>query len=703
MSWEQWPFYPSSLTEMISPKKNGESDRFISLLVSGCSERLGRALTIVEPQINNKGEILFESDPDEPDKKIIKFRRIDQINPREHFTGFCDHLRNLPLQEDACCRWDNRIAQELIDSIIENKESTKKYIKGYPCRMNLIDQAGVIRFNNNPVAIIFSGQFFPSESDDQKKVHILIDELAEETGINNDGCIKLHNYADDLETREGYLDIYKEEIRVRGKVSEAKDQEVEFSVDSLFLREIKEIEHIASAQYQMHKRDLDNKFRFKIRNMWSSSPAESREEIINQSESILKRICEFCGNSYVALFISPSRYISYEGNPNIILPSVVCGIRESFQPNIMHINWKKTGLPLVSSGSNQLISGEESQVSIQRSSFNSIVKQEEVTAAIKSGLKGKDVDFFANASKIYHMSLSDAYRAVLIWGPFPHLSAEDLRNESQFMEDTSEFILIRTLSEVQLCDSKARTEAWEEVSALLSHYSRRAMTPVSTGVRIVSDYVGDGQIYSQQDAEGALESLQASAKFIAQAVRQPLYSFAAAAEAIYKFDSISLRTIIEECKAVYAPIALNKSISIQIEDSIDKLPSVEVDTSKTRDAIGYILDNAIKYSHQNKVIRIYGKSYGNLVRFTIEDYGLGIEEDELHLIFGRGFQGKRSRKAIYEEGEGMGLFHARLIFEAHSGKIWCGSRSGIRSEDSSKLEGYRVWFHVEIPEVQSEN
>ena len=90
------------------------------------------------------------------------------------------------------------------------------------------------------------------------------------------------------------------------------------------------------------------------------------------------------------------------------------------------------------------------------------------------------------------------------------------------------------------------------------------------------------------------------------------------------------------------------------------------------------------------------------MRLTIEDFGQGIDEDELHLIFGRGYQGRRSRKAIYEEGEGMGLFHTRLIVEAHKGKIWCGCRSGPRSEMSARLEGYRVWFTLELPIEQSD-
>jgi signal transduction histidine kinase len=228
------------------------------------------------------------------------------------------------------------------------------------------------------------------------------------------------------------------------------------------------------------------------------------------------------------------------------------------------------------------------------------------------------------------------------------------------------------------------------------------MTPVSTGVRIISDYLKGGGTYSKEDALNATESLEAASTFIAQAVRAPLASFAAMAEEVYRFAPASLHQIVLEAVALYRPLALEKSVTIKIDDSLAGLPPVEVDAAKLRDAVGYVLDNAIKYSHPDKEVRIYAKDLGPQVRLTIEDFGQGIRDEERHLVFGRGYQGQRSRKAIYEPGEGMGLFHARLIVEAHKGKIWCGCRSGLRSDTSARLEGYRVWFTFELPVKQEE-
>jgi signal transduction histidine kinase len=182
----------------------------------------------------------------------------------------------------------------------------------------------------------------------------------------------------------------------------------------------------------------------------------------------------------------------------------------------------------------------------------------------------------------------------------------------------------------------------------------------------------------------------------------PLSSFAALVEAVYQFAPASLDAIVRDCVTLYHPMALEKSVTVRVDPSVAGLPKVEVDMAKMRDAVGYVLDNAIKYSHKNKEVRIYGELSGNRVRLAIEDFGQGIKNEERRLIFGRRYQGERSQKALYEEGEGMGLFHARLIVESHKGTIWCGCKSGPRSEASARLEGYLVWFTFELPIKQSD-
>jgi signal transduction histidine kinase/ligand-binding sensor protein len=693
MSWEQWPFHCRSLTDMIGPEEDPKyNERFVSLLVSGCSERLGRPLTVLEPVIDTMGEPVEEPIPDNPSETRLKLRRIDQINPREHFAEFCDYLRQLPGQEEACRQCDKGIARQVIQAAVATPERLSELAKGYNCRMNLIDQVGVIQHRQTPVAVVFSGQFLSDRENGLAQVEVAIEDTAIEYRLTDEEQLDLQLLADELETPDEFIDRYIAEVGERDKTTRAALEMQRPAIDQLFLNEVKEIERIACVQFQMHKRNRESRFRHELRRMLPLLLANGREVTAEQTRRILDKVCEFCGTGYLALFISPQRYISFESKSNLLSLFAVAEIGDEIRSGIQHFNLRKAGLAL----------STQSSAEQQSSHARILIDYQEVQQALKSGLKGETCDFFTDATVLCQKSLSETYRAVLVWGPFPHLTAFNLKQEAHFLEEVSEIVMMRVLSSVQLSDSETHTEIWGEVAGLLGHYSRRAMNPVSTGVRIISDYLRGKETYSKEDALNACNSLEVASRVIAQAVRVPLSSFAARAEKVYEFAPASLDAIVRDCVALYRPMALEKSVTFRVDPSVAGLPEVEVDMAKMRDAIGYVLDNAIKYSHNNKEVRIYGELSGNHIRLTIEDFGQGIKDEERRLIFGRRYQGERSQKALYEEGEGMGLFHARLIVESHKGAIWCGCKSGPRSEMSARLEGYLVWFTFELPINQSD-
>jgi signal transduction histidine kinase len=526
--------------------------------------------------------------------------------------------------------------------------------------------------------------------------------LAVQRGLTDVQRQEMHALVHKLETCDEFIQRYIQKRQQRDAITASALEKQRPTAAQLFLDEIKEIERIAYAQFQMHKRNRESAFRNKLRQKTPSLSADSRETVIEWTQSILEDVRHFCGTKYLTLFISPQRYISYESNPSLLPPFAFAGVEDEVRSGILHLNWRKAGLMSGVQVAPEQEGEAESYHSNAVPSFRIWTQHGRVQQALKSGLKGAMDSFFGDASVLCQMYLSDVYRAVLLWGPFPHLSLADLEQESHFLEEVSELVMMHVLSLVELSDSEHRTTAWGDVAGLLAHYSRRAMTPVSTGVRIISDYLQSGGTYSREDAQGACDSLEAASRLISQAVRAPLFSFAAMAEEVYEFAPASLEDIVRDCVALYRPMALDKKVTIKVDQSVAELPEAELDAVKIRDAIGYVVDNAIKYSHRDKEIRIYGESSGRHIRLTVEDFGQGIREEERQLIFGRGYQGERSRKAIYEEGEGMGLFHARLIVEAHKGEIWCGCRSGPRSEGSARLEGYLVWFTFELPIRQSD-
>ena len=79
-----------------------------------------------------------------------------------------------------------------------------------------------------------------------------------------------------------------------------------------------------------------------------------------------------------------------------------------------------------------------------------------------------------------------------------------------------------------------------------------------------------------------------------------------------------------------------------------------------------LIDNAIKFSNQNGMIKMYLKQQDDKVVFTIEDTGPGIGEQEQRHIFDKFYQGDSSHK---QEGNGLGLSLVKQILETCGGQI----------------------------------
>ncbi|MBX2926141.1 MAG: MEKHLA domain-containing protein [Chitinophagaceae bacterium] len=132
------------------------------------------------------------------------------------------------------------------------------------------------------------------------------------------------------------------------------------------------------------------------------------------------------------------------------------------------------------------------------------------------------------------------------------------------------------------------------------------------------------------------------------------------------FEKSSLREIISE--------SIESSNVIQHIVEIHDLPEdlfVYVDKEKMIQVIVNLLTNAIKYSKPHTKIIISVLRTGDEVQVSITDSGSGIAGEHLEQIFAQFY--RVTTHANNTEGMGLGLFIAREIMQAHSGKIWAES------------------------------
>ncbi|MCI8417469.1 MAG: sensor histidine kinase [Lachnospiraceae bacterium] len=90
------------------------------------------------------------------------------------------------------------------------------------------------------------------------------------------------------------------------------------------------------------------------------------------------------------------------------------------------------------------------------------------------------------------------------------------------------------------------------------------------------------------------------------------------------------------------------------------------DARWTGEALGNVLDNAVKYSPEGSTVTVSLGAQEMFVCISVEDEGMGISEEEQAQIFERFYRGKHTGR---QEGNGVGLYLTRMILQRERGYI----------------------------------
>lgn len=139
-----------------------------------------------------------------------------------------------------------------------------------------------------------------------------------------------------------------------------------------------------------------------------------------------------------------------------------------------------------------------------------------------------------------------------------------------------------------------------------------------------------------------------------------------------------INRIIRNTAATFEGTCKQKTIAIELILTGDEL-YVNADVGKIQQVLYNLLDNAIKFSHQNSVIKIETTEKHNKVFISVKDSGIGIPKDDLKLIWDRFYKSDLSRGKD-KKGTGLGLSITKEIINAHGEHINVISTEGVGSE-----------------------
>ena len=237
----------------------------------------------------------------------------------------------------------------------------------------------------------------------------------------------------------------------------------------------------------------------------------------------------------------------------------------------------------------------------------------------------------------------------------------------------------RELAECAVAASKVKGE----FLASMSHEIRTPMNGVLGMLGLLQDTgLSDRQREFTQIARTSAENLLTVINDILD------FSKIEAGKLSIESVSFNLRNSVEDACAMFAPLVTGKSIELIIQCSTNVPDQVMGDPGRVRQVLTNLVSNAIKFTDTGhvfvKVECLRRDECEALVKFVVEDTGIGIPEDKLQLLFEKFAQADTSTTRRFG-GTGLGLAITKQLTELMGGSVAASSTPGRGSTFSFTL------------------
>lgn len=220
----------------------------------------------------------------------------------------------------------------------------------------------------------------------------------------------------------------------------------------------------------------------------------------------------------------------------------------------------------------------------------------------------------------------------------------------------------------------------ESIQRLLSDISHQTKTPLAN-LRLYSSLLMEEELTPRQREQ-------------AQVIFQQSEKLSFLIETLVKLSRLEtdvlavtpklqpLAPLLERAASQAKAAAEQKGIALQLHLQQQAEMKALYDLRWTAEALGNLLDNAVKYTPPGGCIQVSATQYELFCRIDVRDNGIGIAEEEQAQIFGRFYRGRQVRE---QEGLGIGLYLAREIAQKQGGYLKLSSRPGQGSTFSLYL------------------
>lgn len=335
---------------------------------------------------------------------------------------------------------------------------------------------------------------------------------------------------------------------------------------------------------------------------------------------------------------------------------------------------------LLASGKQKLLIAKNGKESLASLSFLSL-DSEKILAKKKAVRTEEDMDFSKeplleekNLELIIPLSFSTADLA-------GYLSLGKKKSGEKYTRDDLELLLTmarelalnmeRIRLQEEVFEERAEREKLDELNRLktefISTVSHELRTPMSS-IRGLAEVLQAGKIKDKAKQDELISLVVDESGRLSRFLHNILdFGKIERQTKSYNFQNAEIQSVVRETVKLF--MYRLESDGFVLQTNLPENPLfLEVDKDAVKQALTNLIDNAIKYSSDEKDIVIQVVEKEKQVEIQVKDKGLGIPSKEREKIF-EGFYRHAEASRHSPKGAGLGLKIVKHIMEAHKGEV----------------------------------
>jgi signal transduction histidine kinase len=220
-------------------------------------------------------------------------------------------------------------------------------------------------------------------------------------------------------------------------------------------------------------------------------------------------------------------------------------------------------------------------------------------------------------------------------------------------------------------------------SDFVANVSHELKTPLAL-IRLFAETLELGRVPGEEKAQQYYRIINKESQRLTQLINNILdFSRIEAGRREYEFAPTAVNRVVHDVLDAYRFQIEQQGFSLEA-DLADDLPDVQVDKEALGQALINLVNNAIKYSKDEKHIRLETRRNGEDLLLSVTDRGIGVPKGEQKKIFEKFYRAENS--LVHEtKGSGLGLALVRHIMQAHGGSVEVESVPGQGSTFTLRL------------------